>query len=192
VDFAQDIQASESAIVPMIVKLMRVQIPRYDRTQYNDTSVVFTPKGDSKSKRISVYNKLAEVMQRNGSANEQHGARDKLRLEVGLKTKAVSYLAGRLKLPSREGQHILTRDVADYVLQDARQRLQFDAIYSEANEVIEKLIAHFGISRAKSLLGFIELRKQYGEGLHKSEALHFPPRTYFHDLADCRKAGVLP
>src|SRR5947209_2306579 len=43
VDFARDIHVGESEIVPTITKLARVQIPRYDRTQYNDTSLVFTP-----------------------------------------------------------------------------------------------------------------------------------------------------
>lgn len=192
VDFAKDIHVGESAIVPMIVKFAHVQIPRYDRTPYNDESVVFTPKGESNSKRISIYNKLAEVMRRNGSEEEKQNARGILRLEVGLRTKAISYLTGKLKLPNREVQHALTREVADYVLQDSLQKLQFDAIDSEAHEVIEKLIAHFGTSRAKNLLGFIDLRKRFGEELYKNEGLHFPLRTYFRDLADCRKAGVLP
>lgn len=192
VDFTKDIYIGENSIMQMIARFAHVQIPRYDRTQHNDTSVVFTPKGKSNSKRISVYNKLAEVMQRNGSEGEQYNARGILRLEVGLRTKAISYLAGKLNLPSRETQHILTREVADYVLQDVLQQLQFDAIDLDTNEVIEKLIAHFNVSRAKSLLGFIELRKQFGEELYKNQEIRFPHRTYFRDLADCRKAGVLP
>jgi hypothetical protein len=192
VDFAKDIHVDESVIVPTIANFARVQIPRYDRTPHNDESVVFTPKGKSNNKRISVYNKLAEVRLRKGSEDEQHRARGILRLEVGLKTKAIEYLAGKLKLPSREAQHVLIPKVANYVLQDAMQKLQFHTITSDTNEVIEKLIAHFGVSRAKSLLGFIELRKHLGEKLYKQEYLNFPPRTYFRDLSDCRKAGVLP
>lgn len=196
VDFAKDIHVGENAIVPMMNNLARVQIPRYDRTPYNDESVVFTPKGESgrkkNSKRISVYNKLAEVMRRNGSEEEQRNAKDMIRVEVGLKTKAISYLTRRLKLPGREAQYVLTREVSDFVLQDALQKFQFDAIDSDTNEAIEKLISEFGVSRARSLIGFIELRKQFGEDLHKYQAWHYPPRTYFRDLADCRKAGVLP
>jgi hypothetical protein len=192
VDSAKDIQVGESSLVPMIAKFARVQIPRYDRTPHNDESVVFTPRGESNSKRISVYNKLLEVIRRGGNEEEQRNARGILRLEVGLKTKAITYLAEKLKLPSRETQHVLTREVAHYVVQDALQKLQFDAMDLDANEVIEKLIAHFGTSRARSLLGFIELRKHFGEELYKCEGLRFPPRTYFRDLADCRRAGVLP
>lgn len=191
-DFARDLYVGETAVVPIIAKLMRVQIPRYDRTLRNDESVVFTPKGASKGKRISVYDKLAEVIQRNGSEEEQRNARGILRLEVGLKTKAITYLTRQLKLPNREAQHIMTREVADYVLQDALQKLQFDAIDSNATEVIQKLISEFGTSRAKNLLGFMEIKKQFGEEFYKDETLNYSRRTYFRDLADCRKAGVLP
>lgn len=192
VDFTQDIQVSESAIIPIIAKLMRLQIPRYDRKQHNDTGVVFTPKGKSIGKRISVYNKLSEVEQRTGSEIEQSNAQGILRLEVGLKTRAISYLVKKLKLPNREGQHVLTPRVADFVLQEAKSKLQFDAITIEGNEDIERLITRYGTSRAKSLLGFMEMRRHFGEELYKNQRLHFPPRTYFRDLADCRKAGVLP
>lgn len=196
VDFTKDIQVSQSAIVPMMNNLARVQIPRYDRTPYNDESVVFTPKGESSrkksSKRISVYNKLGEVTRRKGSEEEQRNAKGILRVEVELKTKAISYLTKRLRLPGREAQYVLTREVSNFVLQDALQKLQFDALNSDTNKAIEKLISEFGIGRAKGLIGFIELRKQLGEDLHKNQALNYPSRTYFKDLADCRKAGVLP
>ena len=192
VDFTQDMQVGESAIAPMIAKLMRLQIPRYDRKQHNDTGVVFTPKGKNIGKRISVYNKLSEVEQRNGSEIEQSNAQGILRLEVGLKTRAISYLVNKLKLPNREGQHVLTPTVADFVLQEAKSKLQFDSITIEANEAIERLITCYGTSRAKSLLGFMEMRRHFGEELYKNQGLHFPSRTYFRDLSDCRKARVLP
>ncbi|MFL6212043.1 MAG: phage/plasmid replication protein [Pyrinomonadaceae bacterium] len=192
VDFAQDVYIGESQIVPTIAKLARVQIPRYDRTQHNDTTIVFRPKGKHTSKRISVYGKLAEVTRRNGSEEEKQNARGIIRLEDELRTKALTYLTEQLNLPSRATQHILTRRVADYVLQDTRQKLQFDAIESATGEVVEKLHAQYSPRRAQALLGFVELRKQLGEDFYQHTDLKFSRRTYFRDLADCRKAGVLP
>jgi hypothetical protein len=194
VDFARDFHTGEGEIVPTIANLMRVQIPRYDRTQHNDTTVVFTPRGENKSKRISVYGKLAEVMRRNGSEEEQNDARGILRLEVGLRTKAITYLARqrRLNLPGREARHILTRSVANEVLEDAMKKLQFAAVEQSTDDVTEKLLTYFGTSRTKNLLGFLELRRKYGEALSTHKELNYPRRTYFRDLADCRRAGVLP
>ncbi|HEV2881081.1 MAG TPA: phage/plasmid replication protein [Pyrinomonadaceae bacterium] len=191
-DCAQDIHIEGGSVLPVIAKFQKVQIPRYDRTPHNDTSVVFTPKGENKSKRISIYDKYAEVIQRNGTDTEKHNARGIARLEVGLRTKAITYLTEKLELPNREAQHILTREVADFVLRDALQKFQFDSIGQSTNENIERLINHFGTSRAKSLLGFLEIKSQFGEDLYKYEELKYPRRTYFRDLADCRRAGVLP
>lgn len=194
VDFARDFNVSESDIVQTVAKFFQVQIPRYDRTQYNDTTVVFMPKGESRSKRISVYGKLAEVTRRCDNEEEQNSARDLLRVEVCLRTKALAYITRQkpLDAPNRETRHILTRRVASFVMDDALQKLQFEAVRTTEGDVIAKLLAHFGLSRTKTLLGFLELRRKYGEGLCSHEEINYGRRTYFRDLADCRRAGVLP
>jgi hypothetical protein len=194
VDFARDFNISESEIVPTVARLSQVQIPRYDRTQYNDTTVAFMPRGERRSKRISVYGKLAEVARRCASEEEQNSARDVLRVEVSLRTKALAYITRRkpLDAQSREVRHILTPRVAAFVLEDTLQKLQFEAVGGAESDVIAKLLAHFGLSRAKSLLGFLELRRKYGEALCSNEEINYGRSTYFRDLADCRRAGVLP
>jgi hypothetical protein len=194
VDFARDIRVGESEVVQMIVRLFQRQIPRYDRELYNDTSAVFTPKGESKSKRILVYNKQAEVIQRGGSEEERRNALGIIRVEISLKTPSINYLTEveQLNVPSREVQHILTRNVADYVFQNTLKKLRFGAIDPNSDEAVKKLHAHFGTCRMKTLLGFLELRKRYGEDFYKHEWLDVSRSSYFRDLADCRHAGVLP
>lgn len=193
VDYTRDFQLGESNIITTVAKFMRVQIPSYDHESRNDTTVIFTPKGEKNSKRIIVYGKYAEVLQRDGSEEEQHFAQGILRVEVSLRTRAIGYVADKCGLPNREARYILKPDVANYVLDDALRKIQFEnVINANDDNTIETLISHYGSTKAKGLIGFLEIRKQRGEDFYKHDELHYSSRTYFKDLAACRKAGVLP
>lgn len=191
VDFARDINVGESAIMQIIDNIGRVQIPRYNRIRYCDSGVEFVTKGRKPNKRIKVYHKLAEVIERNGSNEEQQMAHGILRVEIQLRTSAINGLVEKLRLPNRQAQYVLTREVSDHVLKDALEKVQFNSIKLEAKQTIQKLHARFDINRTKSLLGFLELKELYGEDFYKLPYLKCSRRTYFRDLADCRRAGVL-
>lgn len=133
-------------------------------------------------------------MKHHGNTEAQTLALGVVRLEISfLTTQGVNALKNKLNLPNREPQYILQRNIADFVIGEAMQRLNFQALPETAGEQnnVGKLIKIYGVKKARNLIGFITLFEVFGQDFYKLPMPNNMSRpAYFSDLKLCRQADV--
>jgi hypothetical protein len=191
VDFTRDFQVAENAVLPIIAKFAKFNLPRYERVCFGDTSVYFKNAGKDRTKEFLIYSKYHERLAKSKDTSEHEAAKGLIRLEVSLRKSAVNRLAKSLKLPNHHANHILTKETSERALQRAMKHLHFDSLLNAGNSNIEKSFEIQSATMPLTLIGFLYLRGKYGDDLAKQPFINTSPKTLKRYSDDCSKAGVL-
>jgi hypothetical protein len=191
VDFTHDFQVGENAVIPIISKFGKLELTRYERVCFGNTSVYFKNKGKERTKEFLIYSKYHERLANSKDLAEQEAAKGLIRLEVSYRKSAVNRLAKSLKLPSHRANHILTKETSEKVIQRAMKQLHFDSLLTSESQNIEKLFELHSATMPLCLIGFLYLRDKYGDDLAKQFFIKTSPKTLKRYSDDCSKAGIL-
>ncbi len=192
VDFTRDFQVGENAVIPIIAKFGKLDLTRYERVCFGNTSVYFKNAGKERTEEYLIYSKYHERLANSKDLAEQEAAKGLIRLEVSYRKSAGNRLAKSLKLPNHHANHILTKETSEKVIQRAIKQLYFDSLLTAKNSSAEKkLFDQYGATMSYSLIGFLWLREKSGEDLRKLPFINTSPKTLKRYLDDCTKAGVL-
>ena len=191
VDFTNDFQVGENSVIPIIGNFAKLNLSRFDRVCFGDTSVYFKNAGKERTKEFLIYSKYHERLAKSKDKSEQEAAKGLIRLEVSHRKSAVNRLAKSLKLPNHRANHILTKETSEMVIQRAIKQLHFDILITTESSGIEKLFELYGATMPFSLIGFLCLRDKFGEDLAKQPFINISPKTLKRYSDDCGKAGIL-
>jgi hypothetical protein len=192
VDFTHDFQVGENAVIPIIAKFGKIQIPRYKRICFDDTSVYFKNAGKQQTKGFLIYSKYHERLANSKDLSEQEKAKGLIRLEVSFRKSGVARLAKSLKLESHHANHILTKETSEKAIQRAMKLLHFDSLLTAADDNAEKKLFDLHKSNsAFSLVGFLYMKNKYGDDLAKQSFIGSSSKTLKRYSDKCSKAGVL-
>ena len=193
VDFTRDFQVGEDAVISIIAKFAKFNLPRYKRVCYEETSVYFKnslEKGKL-TKQFKIYSKYHERLKEGAGAEELEAAKGILRLEVSYQKSAVNRLAKSLKLLSHHANHILTKETSEKVILTAMKQLHFDSLLNAGDSNVEKLFELYGATMPFSLIGFCYLTDRYGADLTRQSFIQTSPKTLRRYADDCNRAGIL-
>ena len=191
VDFTRDFQVGENSVIPIIAKFAKLNLPRYKRSCFGETSVYFKNAGKERTKEFMIYSKYQERLAKGKSNAELEMAKGLLRLEVSFRKSEVNRLAKSLKLKSHQTDYILTQRTSEQVLRKAMKQLHFDSLLNDKPTNIENLFKVCGLVPALKCIGFLYVRDKYGENFPKLPFIDVSPKTLKRYFDDCKKAGVL-
>ena len=189
VDFTRDFQVGENAVIPIIAKFAKFNLPRYKRICFDETTVYFKNAGKERTKEFKIYSKYHEMSAKGKSDAES--AKGILRLEILYRKSAVNRLAKSLKLKSHHANYILTKETSERVIEKAAKQLHFDSLLNNEPLNIENLFKHYGAGAGLKYIGFLYLRDKYGEDISKLPFMDVSRKTLKRYLDDCKKAGIL-
>lgn len=160
VHFTKDFYVGEYLMSQVLLNLAEMNIPRFKRGGYGDTTLYFHSKGKGKEKdkprTIGIYDKQQDCIVKGFSKADIQKAEGMMRVEFRYKNPdAVRRLVQKLKLPNREAQTILTQDISDFVLDPIQRQILLLLEETDAPERILKLTAAYGKRRAASLIQFL-------------------------------------
>lgn len=191
VDFTRDFQVGENAVIPIIAKFGKLQLPRYKRICFDDSSVYFKNAGKQRTKDFLIYSKYHERLANGKDLAEIEAAKGLIRLEVSFRKNGVARLAKSLKLKNHHANRILTKETSEKVIQRTMKQLHFNSLLTAESPSIKKVFDLYGTTMPYSLFGFLYLVEKLGEDLTKLPFINTSPKTLKRYLTDCRKAGVL-
>jgi len=193
-DATRDFNVSENSRVLGILKeLTYVDIPKYDRRPFNDTSVYWENKGVIKNKIIKVYSKQHDFINNGASIEEIELAKGLLRLEVHHgDNRAVSNLRKSLGLTYHRAGQILTRKTSEKVIEDARRLLRLDSILNnQLDSKLETLARNYDKSMPLILAGHLAFKTQYGLEYAEILGIDLSEGTIKEYERKCAKTGTL-
>ncbi len=192
-DATRDFDVSEGRVLPFLKELSNIQIPKYNRRPFNDTSVYFENKGVIKNKVLKVYSKQHDLINKGASEEEIELAKGLLRLEIHHgDNRAVSNLAKSLNLPYHNAALMLTRETSEKVIKDAMKLLNFESLLNiESADALETLGQNFNKSMPLTLAGHLVYKAKYGADYYKLSYLNLKPETVKKYERECAKTGTL-
>jgi hypothetical protein len=191
VDFTRDFQVGENAVIPIIAKFGKLNLPKYRRICFDDTTVYFKNAGKELTKQVLIYSKYHERLAKGNDIPEQEAAKGLIRLELSLRKSAVNRLARSLKLPSHHANYILTRETSERVLQKTMEQLHFESLLTTEVPNIENLFEICDSASAFTRIGYLYMRDKYAENLSKLPFIKISSKTLKRYENDCRQAGTL-
>lgn len=193
VDFTRDFQVGENAVIPIIAKFAKFNLPRYKRVCYEETAVYFKNSLEKfkLTKQFKIYSKFHERLSESKDKSEQEAAKGLIRFEISFMKSAVNRLAKSLKLPNHRANHILTKETSKKAIEKAMKQLHFHSLLTINTPSIKKLFAVCDSTSGFSRVGFLYLRDHYGDDLAKQTFINASPKTLKRYSDDCSKAGVL-
>ncbi len=191
VDFTRDFQVGESAVIPIIGRFGKLQVPRYKRVCFDDTSVYFKNAGKQRTKEFLIYSKYHERLTNGKSLPEQEKAKGLIRLENSFRKSGVARLAESLKLKSHHANYILTKETSEKVIQRAMELLHFGSLSTADGANVERLFEARDSASAFNLVGYLYMKDKYGDDLAKQPFIEISSKTLKRYSDNCRKTGVL-
>jgi hypothetical protein len=196
VHFTKDYYVGEHLMSLAISKLAEMNIRRFQRGRYRDTSLYFHSKGkgkeENKPRTICIYPKKQDCIDKGFSQEDIQKADGMLRLEPRYNNPdAVRGLVRRLRLPNTEAQNVLTQEVSDVVIAPIQEQILQLLEETDAPERIIKLTQAYGNRRAATLTQFLVYQHFFGRDFYRIKHLGFPRSSYYACQKDCRDIGVL-
>lgn len=184
---------SESRVLSAIKALNYVDIPKYNRRPFNDTSVYWENKGEDKNKIYKVYSKQHDFINKGASIEEIQLAKGVLRLEVHHgDNRAVSNLAKSLNLPKHRAGFLLTRETSETVINGAMKLLSLDALLNnQFNSSLEILANNFDKAMPLTLAGHLAYKEKFGSEYYKLPFINLSAATVKGYERECAKTGTL-
>jgi hypothetical protein len=191
VDFTQDIFVGEHAIIPVIEKFCKINVPKYVPHKISETTIQFTNGGKKRTKRFQIYGKASQMLKAGKNPFETEKARGILRLEVSLMNDAVTRLAKSLRLPDHCTRHIMTKVTFENVFANAWKRLNVETILNSNISDVGKFFETLPHSKACEHIAFLALRRQYGDALWNYPQFNLSKRTCQRRWKLCKDIGVM-
>jgi hypothetical protein len=187
-DMTRDFLLSENEVLGVISKLKNVIIPKYDRRTFNDTGVSFTSKGQ---KKILVYSKFHEVLNKNGSELELERARGILRLEIQHKKNAtVSYIAESLGYANHKANYILTPETSEITIDKVMKLLHLNQLIEKRGNRIDVLLNKYGLLMARKLTTHLAYKMEFGADYYKHLKIGISERKIKEFEKMCLEVGI--
>ena len=192
-DVTRDFNVGESKVLSILKTLLNVNVPKYNRRPFNDTSVYFENKGKVKNKVYKIYSKQHDFIDKRVSQEEIELAKGLLRLEIHHgDSRAVSNLAKSLKLQNLSAGTIITPQTSDKVINDAVHLLNLDALLNkQTDSPLEILASTYGSSMALTLAGHLAYKEKLGSEYYSLPVFNLTKETVKNYDRKCAKAGTL-
>jgi hypothetical protein len=192
-DVTRDCYTSESGVLSVLKDLSNIEIPKYNRRPFNDTSVYWENKGKIKNKIFKVYSKQHDFIEKGASIDEIELAKGVLRLEIHYgDSRAVSNLGKSLKLPNYRAGQIMTRQTSERVIDDAMKLLSLDSLLNnQSSSKLETLALNNNSSMPLTLAGHLLFKAEYGAEYYKLPFINLSADTVKKYERECAKTGTL-
>lgn len=192
-DATRDFKLTRSQVTSILKELSYLEIPKYDRRPFNDTSVYFENKGKVTNKIYKVYDKQHERIKNGASKEEIELAEGVLRLEIHHgDNRAVTNLSKSLKLPDHNAGTILTKETSESVINDAMKLLGLEQLLnSNTDSKLITLAQNFDKSKPLILAGHRQYKMAFGLNYSKILGLNLSDATIKGYERDCVKTGTL-
>jgi hypothetical protein len=193
--FTKDFLVGECAMRQVISKLASMNIPRFDKGRYDETTLYFHSKGkgkiENKPKTICIYDKHEERLNKFVSESEIQQSKGVLRLEFRYKTtNAVKRLVKKLSLLNREAQTIFTENISSAVLAPIEQQILTLLENTNEQHLVVLLTENYEQRRIPKLIQFLYYLDTFGINFYKIEFLRFPKTAYYACQKELRNAGI--
>lgn len=193
--FTKDFFVGDNSIRQVISKLSAMNIPRFDRGRYRETTLYFHSKGkgkeENKPRTICIYDKHEERLNKSNSATHIQESKGILRLEFRYKTaNAVKRLVKGHSLSNREAQTIFTEKISSAVLSPIERQILTLLENTNELDLVVLLNKQFSQRRIPKLIQFLYYFDKYGANFYKIESLRFPMKAYSECRKDLREIGV--
>jgi hypothetical protein len=189
VDYFVDFPVGEANVGRYLAAAAKAALPRFDRHTINST-VLFR----NKSKQITVYDKLGEVLSHPDQVNPVmiEEARGMMRVEVRHKNSgACQSLREKHGLPHRTASDLFTGAIAFQELSDALSRLGLDREILKDDSRIDALHDFYGDTATfRRLAGFIKLLEHYGENFLRNGGGGYSRTMYYEHMRMVKEANA--
>jgi hypothetical protein len=191
-DATRDFKLTRSQVTSILKELSYLEIPKYDRRPFNDTSVYFVNKGNIKNKIYKIYDKQHERINNGASLEEIEVAEGVLRLEIHHgDNRAVSNLAKSLRLSDHNAGTILTKETSESVINDAMKLLGLEQLLNnKSDSKLITLARNFDKSMPLILAGHLAFKKEYGLNYAKTLGFNLSDATIKGYERLCVKTGT--
>lgn len=192
-DVTRDFFLTESLVMSILKELKNVTIPKYHCKPIDNKTVYFENIGKDKNKRLKIYSKYHDFIDKKASETEIELAKGILRLEVEHKNnRAVSNLSGSLRIPYHFANRMITRETSEAVIENAMRMLSLDSILNnQSKSKLEKLALNFNSSMPLTLAGHLVFRNQFGADYHELPFINIKKETVRKYDRLCAKTGTL-
>ncbi len=197
VHFTRNYKLDENLIQKTISKLAEMRIPRFNKSQYSETTVYYQSKGlgrqNKKPRTICIYSKQHECINNKFSSEDIKQAAGVLRLEFRFNNaNSISRFVKNSKLQDRKPQTILTDNISNLVLNPIEEQMLsiLENISFSSNNIYNILSENFSNGRLPKLIQFLYLLDNFGEDFYKINSLKFTKSAYYRCQKDCRKVGI--
>ena len=196
VHFTKDYYVGEYLMRLVLSNLAEMNIPRFKRGGYAETTLYFHSKGkgkeENKPRTICIYDKHSDCLNKSFSKDDIQKAEGMMRLEFRYKNPdAVKRLVKGLKLQNNEALTILTQDVSDFVLAPIQNQILLLLEETDAPERIIKLTTAYGKRRSATLIQFLVNQLLFGRDFYRIKSLGISRSAYYDCQKACREIGVL-
>jgi len=193
--FTKDFFVGEYEIKQVISRLSAMNIPRFDKGRYSETTLYFHSKGkgkaENKPKTICIYDKREECLNKSASTTDIQQSKGILRLELRYKkTNAVKRLVKKLSLANREAQTIFTGNVSSAVLVPIEQQILTLLRNTNEQDLIVLLTNKCEQKRIPKLIQFLYYLDKFGTNFYKIKTLRFSKSVYYGCQKDLRMIGI--
>jgi len=183
----------ESRVMSVLKDLNYVDIPKYNRRPFNDTSVYWENKGAIKNKIYKVYSKQHDFIDKGASIEEIQLAKGVLRLEIHHgDNRAVSNLAKSLKLSKHRAGQIITRETSEKVINEAMKLIGLEPLLNnQSDSKLETLALNYDKSIPLILAGHLAYKAEFGAEYYKLPFINLTAATVKGYERECAKTGTL-
>jgi hypothetical protein len=192
IDVAEDIQVGEGNVTGIVKDISRTKLNRFIRTNINDETVYFKNRGKSQNVAITFYDKFKQACKEYPNSEDLEFARGILRQEVSLRSSKIEKVREELNLPNRTARVMLTREVADHILNYGKKTVHFDLSLKNERDWILEVTAKFPITKALHIIGFVMLLRRLGNNFYNLPAFKFNKRSYNRYLKQCIDNQIYP
>jgi hypothetical protein len=184
---------TKSRVTSIIKELSYLEIPKYDRRPFNDTSVYFENKGKVTNKIYKIYDKQHERIKNGASQEEIALAEGVLRLEIHHgDNRAVSNLAKSLRLPDHNAGTILTKETSESVINDAMKLLGLEQLLNNnSDSKLITLAQNFDKAMPLILAGHSLYKTTFGHNYREELGINLSDDTIKGYERLCVKTGIL-
>jgi len=191
-DITRDFQLAESQVPVVLKSLGGIEIPKYDRIAYNNSSVYFVNKGKIKNKFYKFYSKEADCIDKGSTKEETERAKGKLRLEIHHgDNRAVSNLRKSLKLTYHNAARIITPETSEWVINSAMKLFNVEALLNTTQRSnLDILELHHKQPMLQKLINHLLLKEKFGLEYYKLSPIKITAAMVRRYDRECAKIGI--
>ncbi len=190
-DFAQDMMVGQANKPKIIKGLSEMPFDNFKRHLIDYETIYFENKGVKKNYVITFYDKYAQFINSKSNFSDSDLLNDILRIEVRMRTEKIKGLIKSLSLPDNTATSILRKDVADFVLERAKDQTNLKNCLVNNTGILSLISEENRLVKLIPILGFRELVQRLGANFHNL-GLNFTKKTYQRYVKKSFEIGINP